>query len=65
MLVSDNSCDVLAYNKRLSDVTLMIWPPQALESLIIVYNKFLITMIGDVGARADQITNVTPNDRLL
>ena len=36
VLVTVNSSDVLVYNKRLFDVTLVIWPPQVPESPIVV-----------------------------
>ena len=65
MLVAVNSCDVFAYNKWLFDVTLVIWPPQAQTSSVIVSRDLLYTMIGDSGACGGQITKVTSNNRLL
>ena len=65
VLVSANSCDVLAYNKRLFDVTLVIWPPQAPKSPTIVYNKLLLTMTDDVCDCDGQITKITSDKRLL
>ena len=65
MLVAVNSCDASAYNKRLFDVTLVISPPQAPESPIIVYNKFLLTMTDDVCSCGGQIIKLTLNNRLL
>ena len=59
MLVAVNSCDVLAYSKRLFDVTLVIGPPQAPESPIIVYNEFLLTMMLALAVVR------SPNNRLL
>ena len=57
-LVAANSCDVLAYNKRLFDITLVIRPPQAQTSSVIVSRNLLYTMIGDSGACGGQITKV-------
>ena len=44
MLVAVNSCDALAYNKRLVGVTWMIWPSQARTSLVLSKN-LLYTMM--------------------
>ena len=56
---------VLTYNKRLFDVTLVIWPPQAPESTTIVYDTFILTMTDDVCDCGRYITEVTSNNRLL
>ena len=59
MLVAVNSCDVLAYNKRLfGDLT-------TASANIIVSKNSLYTMIGDFGACGGPITKVTSNNRLL
>ena len=63
VLVAVNSCHVSSYNKRLFDITLMFWPlhdheSSIIESSIILYNKFPLTMIDDVCICGGQTTNV-------
>ena len=65
VLVAVNSCDVLAYNKRLFGVTLVIRPPQVRISTILACRILLCTMIDDSRACEDQIIKVTPNNPLL
>ena len=64
MFVMLNSCNVLAYNKRLIGVTLVIWPLKAQQSRIIVYNRFQLKIVVDVYPCGGWIITVTANNRL-